>query len=108
MKCLWMPPRSCASPTTDPDRPAALRSQTPPCVISHSFSPQFGVQENPRARDTECDAYISVFLVLLSQRIFVTGEPHPDVCESARVLAPCVERERPGFLLPAVVIWMLC
>src|SRR5712692_7747288 len=60
------------------------------------------------AKTTECDGYISVFLVLLSQRIFVTGEPHPDACESARVLAPCVERERPGFLLSAVVIWMLC
>src|SRR5437879_9891636 len=65
-----LPP--CVWPTSVPGRRAALReplrspfglpaglpklvlslcSQTPPCVISHSFSPQFGVQENPRARD---------------------------------------------------------
>src|SRR3989441_3094958 len=31
----------------------SLCSQTPPCVISHPFSPQFGVQENPRAREGE-------------------------------------------------------
>src|SRR5205807_4778668 len=66
-----LPP--CVWPTSVPGRRAALReplrspfglpaglpklvlslcSQTPPCVISHSFSPQFGVQENPRARDS--------------------------------------------------------
>src|SRR5207244_9116527 len=65
-----LPP--CVWPTSVPGRRAALReplrspfglpaglpklvlslcSQTPPCVISHSFSPQFGVQENPRARE---------------------------------------------------------
>src|SRR5713226_8665810 len=65
-----LPP--CVWPTSVPGRRAALReplrspyglpagppklvlslcSQTPPCVISHPFSPQFGVQENPRARD---------------------------------------------------------
>src|SRR3989441_1863669 len=65
-----LPP--CVWPTSVPARRAALReplrspfglpaglpklvlslcSQTPPCVISHSFSPQFGVQENPRARE---------------------------------------------------------
>src|SRR5947209_18338050 len=65
-----LPP--CVWPTSVPGRRAALReplrspyglpagppkqvlslcSQTPPCVLSHSFSPQFGVQENPRARD---------------------------------------------------------
>src|SRR2546425_998088 len=65
-----LPP--CVWPTSVPGRRAALReplrspyglpaglpklvlslcSQTPPCVISHPFSPQFGVQENPRARE---------------------------------------------------------
>src|SRR5947209_11868444 len=49
---LWEPLRSpYGLPAGPPKLVLSLCSQTPPCVISHPFSPQFGVQENPRARD---------------------------------------------------------
>jgi len=51
------------------------------------------------AKTPEWDGYISVFLVLLSQKKNVTGEPHPDACESARVLALCWKGETRIFTL---------
>src|SRR5712692_6833232 len=95
-----LPP--CVWPTSVPGRRAALReplrspyglpagppklvlslcSQTPPCVISHPFSPQFGVQENPRARDLQVSAAIGAFLV----GIALSG---PIAEKSRRLLGP--------------------